>query len=732
MTNEDELDLLTKSSRDVTSGVVTAVISLTYSLSFAALIFSGPLTDGLSRGISALLIGTGITALAVAMLSSFRFAISGPDGNACAVMASIAAGIALDLSTSVSPEVAVNNVLYLLAFSTFITGIFLATLGTVRAGRWIRFVPYPVVGGLIAAAGALTVLGAGRVIIGVPITLSTLGAVAEPMARNQMLTGLAWTALLLVVLPRVKSPMALPLVQAAGLLAFHGVLLAVGMSNEDARAQGWLFAAPTDTRPWMPWNTSGFAQTEWWLLLRRAGDIGTLVLVTTLTVLINATGLEAETRTDTNLDRELAVQGAANMMAPLFGGFLGYLSMNRSLMNFRLGSTGRASGVIFALFAFALAFSGTAFVGYLPRALLGGLLLYFGIVLLRKWLIATRLQLPISEYVTLVMILTVTVLFGFGYGLILGVLAGCVMFAVSYSKVRVIKFSFTGKEFRSCHERSAEDKALLTRNGDDIRVFVLQGFIFFGMADRLYRSIMDTSFPANGIKTRFVVLDLNLVYGMDASAIASFKKISYSTRTAGAHLVITGMRNNQEAEWRDSGDDDLLAIHYFSGLDAGAEWCESNVIQKHRESDSAASEALHDWLHAEVGDAAPILIDYMTRRELVPGEVLCRQDEPAEDMFFIESGRVAIELAVPGGPARRLRTLGAKTILGEMGLYRSARRSADVVVQEAGVAYGLSLAALREIESAHPHAAARFHALVVRTVADRLDFSNGMVAALQR
>ena len=131
----------------MTSGVATSVISLIYSLSFAALIFSGPLAGGLSKGISALLIGTGVTALAVAMLSTFRFAISGPDGNACAVMASIAAGIALDLSASVPPEVAVINVLYLLAFSTFITGIFLAALGAARAGRWIRFVPYPVVGG---------------------------------------------------------------------------------------------------------------------------------------------------------------------------------------------------------------------------------------------------------------------------------------------------------------------------------------------------------------------------------------------------------------------------------------------------------------------------------------------------------------------------------------------------------------------------------------------------------
>ncbi len=69
-------------------------------------------------------------------------------------------------------------------------------------------------------------------------------------------------------------------------------------------------------------------------------------------------------------------------------------------------------------------------------------------------------------------------------------------------------------------------------------------------------------------------------------------------------------------------------------------------------------------------------------------------------IYFIESGRIAISLAVATGETQRLRTLGPKTVLGEMGLYRSARRSANVVV--------------------------------IRTIADRLEFSSALVAALQR
>ena len=725
------MDSFRQISRDVTSGAVTSVISLVYSLSFAALIFSGDTAGGYAQGISALLIGTGVTALAAALFSAFRFAVSGPDSNACAVMATMAVAIAGSLGARATPEVAVDTVFYLLALTTLITGACLAALGLLRAGRWIRFIPYPVVGGLIAAAGAYTVLGACRVVGGTPITVGTLDALALPQLQAQLLAGVAWAVLLAALLRWWRSPVALPVAQILGVLVFHLGLLAAGGSVDDARAQGWLVATAVDARPWTPWHAEAFARTEWSLLLRHAGDIGTLVLVTTLTVLINATGLEMETRTDADLDRELTVQGGANVVAPFAGGLLGYLSMNRSLMNYQLGATSRISGLAFAAVSIALAWSGLGLIGYLPRPLLGGLLFYFGYLLLRKWAVDSRLQLPLGDYLTLLTILAVTLVSGFGHGLLLGILAGCVMFVVTYSKVRVVKFSFSGREFRSGHERSAEDKALLAAHGDEIRIFVLQGFIFFGMADQLYRAVLAATAPASGPRARFVVLDLALVHGIDASAIASFKKIAYNVSAGGGHLVMSGLGESQAAEWQAGGDPDLQKVRYFADLDAGVEWCEGALIVAHRGAVPGGAARVEDWLRAEMGGCADTLLGYLERRSLAAGERLCSAGDAADEMFFIESGRVSVEVA-HGGDTRRLRTLGAKTILGEMGLYRAVRRSADIVAQEPVVAYRLGSDALREIEAAHPQVAARFHAMVVKAVADRLEFSNALVTALQR
>ena len=716
----------------MTGGAVTSLISFVHCLSYAALIFSGPLSLGLAQGISALLIGAAVTALGVAAFSVFRFAVSGPDGNACAVMASMAAAIAHDLSASATPAQAASNVLFVLAVTTFITGLVLAGLGTLRAGRWVRFIPYPVVGGLIAAAGMLTILGVARVVWPHVAGYSLQAALTEAAVRPHYLLALAWAVLMLIIMARVRGALVLPVTLLCGVMLFHATLYLAGISIPEAREAGWLFDAPPDATPWTPWSLSGFEQTEWLLLLGRLGDIGTLVLVTTLTLLINATGLEVETRRDADMDRELRLQGVANMTAALVGGFLGFLSMGRSLINYRLGATRRMSGVAFAVFTLLFAFFGMDVIGILPRPILGGTLLYFGMTLIAKWVFSSRRQLSVPDYVTLLLILVVTVVFGFGWGLTLGVLAGCVMFVVNYSRLRVIKFQFSGNEFRSSHERSAADKALLSQHGADIRIFVLQGFIFFGMADRLYRSVVDNALTRESASARWLLLDLTLVHGVDASALASFRKISYAARSAGAQLVVTGMRPVEAAEWKEGNDPDLSSIVHFSDIDTGVEWCEGQVLTTYRSGDAGSECDIRQWLGSEMGEAAIPLVNALVRRMLDIGEVLCRQNEPAEEMYFVESGRVAIELDLPEGKRRRLRTLGPGTVLGEMGLYRTTLRSANVVVLAPSVVFCLTAEALRRIEHDDPGVTSRFHAMVVRTVADRLEFSNALVAALQR
>ena len=140
-------------ARDLFAGSIGGVLSIAYGLSYAALIFSGPLAPWLAYGVSASLITGAVSAAIVAARSSLPFTIGGPDGSTSAVTAALAAAMAERLIADGAGAHMLHPVLIVIGLATAATGVLLCTLGLTRAGRAIRFVPYPVIGGFLGATG---------------------------------------------------------------------------------------------------------------------------------------------------------------------------------------------------------------------------------------------------------------------------------------------------------------------------------------------------------------------------------------------------------------------------------------------------------------------------------------------------------------------------------------------------------------------------------------------------
>ena len=79
--------------------------------------------------------------------------------------------------------------------------------------------------------------------------------------------------------------------------------------------------------------------------------------------------------------------------------------------------------------------------------------------------------------------------FGYLMGVVLGVIGACLMFALSYSRIGVIRRHLTRQEFSSNVERSPEQARLLHEEGKRVHVFWLSGFIFFGSSNGLFERI---------------------------------------------------------------------------------------------------------------------------------------------------------------------------------------------------------------------------------------------------
>jgi MFS superfamily sulfate permease-like transporter len=76
-----------------------------------------------------------------------------------------------------------------IVLSTFLTGAFLYLVGRFRMGRWIRFIPYPVIGGFLAGTGWLLARGSFKVMCGIPLSLDSMGTLLEKGAILHWLPG---------------------------------------------------------------------------------------------------------------------------------------------------------------------------------------------------------------------------------------------------------------------------------------------------------------------------------------------------------------------------------------------------------------------------------------------------------------------------------------------------------------------------------------------------------------
>ena len=415
---------------DLLAGSICSILTITYCLTYAALIFSGPLAPWLSYGIAVTFLSAAVASAVVAWRSSLPFAIAGPDSSTSAVIAALVAAMAERLTATGQTEL-LAPVLIVMALATGMTGLLLSGLGLMRAGRAIRFVPYPVIGGFMAATGWLMVVGAVAVIAGNKLTLGNIGDFGAPAMLGKLAAGLVVAATLELLLSRSQSPFILPGVLLAAVAAAHLGFAAGGMSVAAAQGSGWLFEPQHAATLASPWHMQALAAFPWSSLPALSGELVAVMFVTVVSLLLNTTGVEMATRREADIDRELKALGLASLVTAALGGFVSCLSLSRTSLNFNLGARNRLPGLTVAAIAALMLLIGPGFLGYAPKFALGGALIFAGARLLRRWIVQSARQLHLSEYASLLAVTLIIVEWGFIAGVLIGVIIGCATFAVS-------------------------------------------------------------------------------------------------------------------------------------------------------------------------------------------------------------------------------------------------------------------------------------------------------------
>jgi SulP family sulfate permease len=715
--------------RDAFAGAICWILSAAYCLSFAALIFSGPLSPYLSTGVAVTFLSAAVGAAVVAWRSSFNFAIAGPDNATSAVTAALVAALMARLAASGGTHL-LGAALIVMALATAGTGLLLCFLGFSGAGRAVRFVPYPVIGGFMGATGVVMVLGAIQVISEHRLSLGTIPQFFDAEILAKLAAGAAVAVALELLLLRSRNALILPGILAVAIIATHLVLRAKGIPLADAQAHGWMFHPAPAAALSSPWKFSELQNFPWAQMPHLAGEFVAVMFVTTISVMLNTTGIEIATKREASVDRELKAVGLANLLSAGLGGFVSCLTLSRTILNREAGAVGRVSGLTLSALCGLMLVVDPAFLGYVPKFALGGLLFSTGGRLLLRWLVNSARRLLPLEYLSLLVIAVMIINFGFIAGMAIGIVIGCSTFAFSASRVSVIKFRFDGTEYRSSLDRSAGDLALLARHGGEIQGMTLQSYLFFGSASRLQEKVKPLL--AARSDCRFLLFDFRLVTGIDSSASYSFSQIKDAADEAGAQLVLTSLSPELERAFRVAGfltPDVVLA----GDLDHALEDCERVVILAHRPKiDDARS--LQGWLTEALGDAAQAgeLARHCTRREVAAGETIARQGDAADSMHFILDGRIAVIVDQGEGRSLRVRSLGRRTTIGEMGLITRRPRSATIQAERPSLLYELAIRDFNDIQRDNPALSQALLRFVTAVMAERLSFANRVIGILQR
>ena len=668
-------------------GGIIGLLLLVFEISMAAFIFSGPLAPFLSQGIGMLVFGAFTVCLVTAFASDYRAGIANHSVPPPMILGAIAAAMTLEGDALFMTMAAVVIV------SALATAACCLLIGHLRIANLLRFVPYPVICGVIAGAGGGCAL-ASLSMMGLTADWRTPASLLEPAVLWNWGPGVAYGFGLFLVAKRWNNLLALvapgSFVLAAAL--FHAVLVLLDISGEEATAAGLLFGGMAGGSFWPPFQPGDLAHVDWVAVALRTPDILALILVTLLNAAIQLSSIELILATNQKLewDREFKAMGRASALSGLGGGVAGHPVFSFSALARRLGADTRLAGIVAALVVGSTLMMGDGILKLFPVPLLGGMLLYFGVSLLDEQIVQNCKRLPWTDFAVVVVIFAVIIIAGFPAGVGIGIAITTASFAVRLSRVDLIEAEFTARERQSNRSRSIADRAILLAEGDRVSAYRLRGYIFFGSAwslsDQLRGALGGDSPKA------CILLDFSAVSGLDFSAVNTLCGFVRTAHEAGTRVVLSAAPAHcRDGMERNLPSSVLAGLSFEPDADRALERCEDIVIAERRSElleEGSAGDTVLDRFAGDMEsrldrrivfeDMAHELRDRLEVCDYTAGEALVTMGAASKGLQLLLMGRASVYDAA----GARLRQCGPGDAIDPRGAFGARAAAVTALADE--------------------------------------------------
>ncbi len=477
---------------DLLAGITVAVVALPLALGFGV-------TSG--AGAAAGLYTAIVAGVVAAVFGGSNFQISGPTGAMTVVLLPLVA----DHGVGVLAPVGI------------LAGLILVVLAVAKVGRFVRFIPYPVVTGFTAGIAVIIFLQQLPGFLGLPaprgehvlpVTWQLLRDATGGIDLSAALLG-ALTVAVMVGWGRLRRFHAVPASMAAllvtTLVSLSPTFASVG--RVDAIPGG----LPTPSLPAL----GAIASTD---LVRAALVVAVLAALESLLSAVVADGMTIGERHDP--DRELFGQGLANVAAAVAGGIPATAALARTAVNVRSGARTRLAAVVHGLVLATIVVAAAPLAARIPLAALAGILMVVAARMVEVGAFREIVRATRSDAATMLLTLGVTVAFDLILAVEVGLVVAGALFITRMSRMFQIDTTLLGGSGRPVHEDRAAVEAELRVRADDLLVYRIEGPIFFGAADRFFEELLRVD---PGI--RAVVIRMRDVPLMDATGADAMRRL---------------------------------------------------------------------------------------------------------------------------------------------------------------------------------------------------------------
>jgi len=720
-------------AKDTAAGLVASVGLIANIVSFGALMFPGELSAGTSMAVWAMLIGSCIGGVWIALTTSLPPLATGIDSPTGAVLVLLSAAVGSGVvAAGGSPQSAVQTVMLVFTAATVLSGALLFGLGAARLGSSLRFVPYFVVRGFMAATGWFLIAGSIRMTTGHALSLSSIASFLTANQAGKLACAVAATAVLLALRHWVKSTMAMP--AALIVMSILGVvaLRTLGLSGP---GQGWFLPSLGALTPWSPLEAVRSSQLTWPSAAAIVPELLAVTIVALVSLVTKVSSIEVARKVSGDLDREFRAHGIASLVAAPFGGIISSLQIASSSLLEHAGGVTRMSGVASALALGVVGVANFDLPGFIPIPVVAGLVLYLGWTFVEAALSRPHSQRAWLDLILAIGIMVVCIRYGYVVGVLGGVVGACLLFAINYARIGAVRRHMTRAQFSSYVNRSAQASRHLSENGEAIQLYWLSGYLFFGSSEGVFERIRGDIAALPPGRVVYVILDFGMVSGADSSAAVSLTKLHNFCQPQGITLVYGALspaiRKTLERGGLFGGKS---AHHSFVDLNLALVWCEDQQLAKAKLDTNSGLAGFDSWLEQQLGEHVRCadLMAYLERKDVDGSQVIYREGEPADNVDLVAAGSLAIDISKGTGETLRVRTVMAYSVVGEMGFFRRSVRSATVSANGPVTLFTLTRANFERMRRERPDLAVDFDDFILRVMADRVSFSDLTALALSR